>query len=100
MKKNSFFNFDNYTPPVPCRDFLEWFIGFSEADGSWIKSRDHGRERLYFIINQQQEKVLYLIRLKKERAINPWVDKKEERVKLLLLKMHGISKELKKHLYT
>ena len=38
--------------------FLEWFIGFSEGDGSFIVSN----KRLFFIINQKQEKVLYYIR--------------------------------------
>ena len=59
-----FFNFDNYTPPAHKkdidRDFLEWFIGFSEADGSWIV--DNKNNRLFFIINQQQEDILHYIR--------------------------------------
>lgn len=38
--------------------FLEWFIGFSEGDGNFIVSK----ERLFFIINQKEEKVLYYIR--------------------------------------
>ena len=38
--------------------FLEWFIGFSEGDGSFIVSN----KRLFFIINQKEEKVLYYIR--------------------------------------
>ena len=38
--------------------FLEWFIGFSEGDGSFIVSN----QRLFFIINQKQQKILYYIR--------------------------------------
>jgi len=38
--------------------FLEWFIGFSEGDGSFIVSK----KRLFFIINQKEEKVLHYIR--------------------------------------
>ena len=38
--------------------FLEWFIGFSEGDGSFIVSN----KRLFFIINQKEEKVLHYIR--------------------------------------
>ena len=35
--------------------FLEWFIGFSEGDGSFIVSN----ERCYFMINQKDLKILY-----------------------------------------
>ena len=38
--------------------FLEWFVGFSEGDGSFIVSK----KRLFFIINQKEEKVLHYIR--------------------------------------
>lgn len=38
--------------------FLEWFVGFSEGDGSFIVSN----KRLFFIINQKEEKVLNYIR--------------------------------------
>ena len=38
--------------------FLEWFIGFSEGDGSFIVSK----QRCYFIINQKDIKLLYNIR--------------------------------------
>lgn len=40
------------------KSFLEWFIGFAEGDGSFLVSN----ERLFFIINQKEEKVLYYIR--------------------------------------
>jgi hypothetical protein len=39
-------------------DFLEWFIGFAEGDGSFIVSNN----RLFFIINQKEEKILHSIR--------------------------------------
>lgn len=38
--------------------FLEWLIGFAEGDGSFIVSKN----RLFFIINQKEEKILYFIR--------------------------------------
>lgn len=38
--------------------FLEWFVGFSEGDGSFIVSKS----RLFFIINQKEEKILHLVR--------------------------------------
>ena len=38
--------------------FLEWFVGFSEGDGSFVVSKS----RLFFIINQKEEKVLHRIR--------------------------------------
>ena len=40
--------------------FLQWFVGFSEGDGSFIVSKD----RLFFIINQKEETVLHHIRTK------------------------------------
>ena len=38
--------------------FLEWFVGFAEGSGTFIVSK----ERLFFIINQKEEKVLHYIR--------------------------------------
>ena len=38
--------------------FLEWFIGFVEGDGSFIVSN----QRLFFIINQKEQKILHYIR--------------------------------------
>lgn len=38
--------------------FLEWFVGFTEGDGSFIVSN----QRLFFIINQKESKILYYIR--------------------------------------
>ena len=58
------FNFTNVPQRiVPHKNFiknsfLEWFIGFSEGDGSFIVSN----KRLFFIINQKQEKILNYIR--------------------------------------
>nr|YP_009367556.1 putative LAGLIDADG homing endonuclease [Pseudoneochloris marina]ARK14547.1 putative LAGLIDADG homing endonuclease [Pseudoneochloris marina] len=59
------FNFDNYFELYQPQHinlnnskFLEWFIGFSEGDGSFINSRN----RCYFIINQKDIKLLYKIR--------------------------------------
>lgn len=40
--------------------FLEWFVGFSEGDGSFIVSKK--KNQLFFIINQKEEKVLNYIR--------------------------------------
>jgi len=39
-------------------NFLQWFIGFVEGDGSFIVSNT----RLFFIINQKEEKILHFIR--------------------------------------
>ncbi|RYE25710.1 MAG: hypothetical protein EOP45_04495 [Sphingobacteriaceae bacterium] len=38
--------------------FLEWFVGFSEADLSFICSKT----RLFFVISQKEEKILHRIR--------------------------------------
>ena len=33
------------------QDFLEWFVGFSEGDGSFIVSKSKtGQERLFFVL--------------------------------------------------
>ena len=65
IRKTTFnFNFSHYANNVIChkktinQNFLEWFIGFSEGDGSFIVSNN----RLFFIINQKEEKVLHYIR--------------------------------------
>lgn len=58
------FNFFNYAKNIVShkteinKDFLEWFIGFTEGDGSFIVSNN----RLFFIINQKEQKILYAIR--------------------------------------
>ena len=40
------------------KHFLEWFIGFSEGVGNFIVSNN----RLFFIINQKEKKILHIIR--------------------------------------
>ena len=60
------FNFSKYIENKPEHiknvdlNFLEWFIGFSEGDGSFVVSN----ERCYFIINQKDIKALYKIKKK------------------------------------
>jgi len=50
-------------------DFIEWFIGFSEGDGSSILSSYKNRDgtlalnsRHFFVISQKEPQVLYRIR--------------------------------------
>lgn len=53
--------FNNFKPEhIKSNDykFLEWFIGFTEGDGSFIVSN----KRNYFIINQKNLKILYKIK--------------------------------------
>ena len=60
------FNFSNYRsrrvshkkPGNIKTAFLEWFVGFSEGDGSFVTSET----RLFFIISQKEEKILHRIR--------------------------------------
>lgn len=58
------FNFYPYIEKLPLHinkidpSFLEWFVGFSEGDGSFIASKG----RLFFLINQKEERVLHQIR--------------------------------------
>nr|QWL15226.1 hypothetical protein [Ulva rigida] len=44
--------------------FLQWFIGFSEADGSFIILKSFKIPRLYFSITQKNPKVLFKIKKK------------------------------------
>ena len=43
-----------------CNQFLSWFCGFTEGDGSLIVSK----ERMYFYLVQKDPKILYLIKKK------------------------------------
>lgn len=59
------FNFSNFLLELPEHikhvipvDFLYWFIGFAEGDGSFIVSGD----RLFFILVQKDVKILYKIK--------------------------------------
>lgn len=58
------FNFNLYNNIKPLHknhiesSFLEWFVGFSEGDGRFVVSGN----RLFFIINQKEIKILYSIR--------------------------------------
>ncbi len=67
------FNFNNYNQNLVSHKkkinihFLEWFIGFAEGDGSFIVSSSRSFTgvsscRLFFIINQKEEKILYFIK--------------------------------------
>ena len=64
FKSFSVFNFSNYAKNTVSHknkinsSFLEWFIGFAERDTSFIVSTN----RLFFIINQKEKKVLHTIR--------------------------------------
>jgi len=63
LNKNFFFDnyFKNFKPEhIKSNDslFLQWFIGFTEGDGSFIVSN----RRCYFIINQKDIKILYKIK--------------------------------------
>jgi hypothetical protein len=74
-REASFFDLNNYQPlgnskfidqseissmilNQNSKNFLTWFIGFSEGDGSFFFTE----KRLFFVINQKKPKVLYKIR--------------------------------------
>jgi len=44
------------------KQFLEWFVGFAEGDGSWQVDNNPKTQRSIFIINQADPKVLYKIK--------------------------------------
>lgn len=60
------FLFDFYLRPHHKKNldsaFLEWFLGFTEGDGSFILRKDGSRQRLAFEIFQKDPKLLYKIR--------------------------------------
>lgn len=62
------YNFDEYSVLIPQhkkkinKKFLEWFIGFTEGDGSFIVSKD----KVYFDITQSMEDIQVLYYIKKE----------------------------------
>lgn len=66
------FNFSLYNKAKPSHikkidtQFLEWFIGFVEGDGSFIVGTPTGKKRktIYFCINQKDSKLMYKIKKK------------------------------------
>ena len=63
IKDDKFFSFKNqyklyYNNKVPCNDFLNWFIGFTEGDGSFVVSKT--RNSLQFVITQSTEDIIIL----------------------------------------
>ena len=44
------------------KNFIEWFIGFSEGNGSWNVTNNSYQNRVCFFINQKDPKVLYKIK--------------------------------------
>lgn len=62
------YNFDEYSNLIPKhknkikKKFLEWFIGFTEGDGSFIVSKD----KVYFDITQNLQDIQVLYYIKKE----------------------------------
>jgi hypothetical protein len=64
------FNFSKYIENKPehikniDQSFLEWFIGFTEGDGSFIVSlkKNKTRKNIFFFINQKDPKLMYKIK--------------------------------------
>ncbi len=44
------------------KEFLDWFVGFSEGDGSWQVDPNQKTRRSIFIINQKDPQILYKIK--------------------------------------
>jgi hypothetical protein len=75
MGKINPYNFSSFLSCTPGKvvdkDFLEWFVGFSEGDGSFGIIKEEGQsDRLVFVINQADKRLLEVIRdeAKKTRA--------------------------------
>ena len=66
------FQFDNYkqhhqlshinTKKTQHFQFLEWFIGFAEGDGTFSMRQEDGRPRFLFEVGQKDPKILYKIK--------------------------------------
>lgn len=67
-KSSNYFNFDDYKQTSSIKkpfdkEFLEFFVGFTEGDGSFIVSSDkYDKQRCFFIITQKDPRILYYIR--------------------------------------
>lgn len=94
------FNFSRYLDKCPSHirtsqvslSFLEWFLGFSEGDGSFLVSKD----RLFFILHQKEEKILAHIRtqlgfgkVSKYKSYSRFVVANREGVERLLYLFNG-----------
>jgi hypothetical protein len=69
ISKTTLFDFVPYvlngTPdhiPKPDEVFLQWFIGFFEAEGSFIQWKDNGKQRFQITIDQKDPALMYKIR--------------------------------------
>jgi hypothetical protein len=62
------FDFQSFLNTLPAhkkrvsRSFLEWFIGFTEGDGSFLVSHACTGIRLFFIITQKEPQILHFIK--------------------------------------
>ncbi len=78
--RNITYNFDEYSFLIPQhkkkinRQFLEWFIGFTEGDGSFIVSKN----KVYFDITQTLSDIQVLYYIKKELGFGKVLIRKEE----------------------
>jgi hypothetical protein len=74
------YNFDNYINLLPQhkrkinKQFLQWFIGFTEGDGSFIISKN----KIYFDITQNLQDIQVLYHIKKELGFGKVLIRNEE----------------------
>lgn len=74
------YNFDEYSNLIPKhknkinKKFLEWFIGFTEGDGSFIVSKD----KVYFDITQNLQDIQVLYYIKKELGFGKVIIRSEQ----------------------
>ena len=74
------YNFDEYSNLIPKhknkinKKFLEWFIGFTEGDGSFIVSKD----KVYFDITQNLQDIQVLYYIKKELGFGKVIIRSEK----------------------
>lgn len=70
IREEFYFDFSKYIENKPEHirnidySFLEWFVGFTEGDGSFIVSSKKNRisNNMYFFINQKDPKIMYKIK--------------------------------------
>ena len=68
FKRAEKFNFDKFyhkyskhfpNHPTPSQEFLEWFVGFTEGDGSFLV---HNRGTKAFVVSQKETEILHYLR--------------------------------------
>jgi hypothetical protein len=73
IRFTDYFKYSNLNPSIEKIKFLEWFIGFTEGDGSFIVSKN----KVYFDITQTLSDIQVLYYIKKELGFGSILTREE-----------------------